>query len=213
MRRKVEKTASRVFAYIRVSTEKQDMHSQDHAIECYAQQHRLSIDEKIAIEISATKTQAKRRIEELKAKLQKGGLLIATEISRLGRTMHEIINLLLELDKRGIKFVFIRQPELSNCNSATSKLLLAIYAYLAEAERELISERTKAGLQALKAKGKKLGWQKGRLRKHPQYDPHLDYIRVLRAKGLGYMAIYKMLDVPTKGVYGGFLKWCKRRGV
>ncbi|CBY83756.1 site-specific recombinase, resolvase family [Helicobacter felis ATCC 49179] len=74
--------------------------------------------------------------------------------------MHEIINLLLELDKLGIKFVFIRQPELSNCNNATSKLLLAIYAYLAEAERELISERTKAGLQALKAKGKKLGWQK-----------------------------------------------------
>ncbi|BEG57331.1 serine-type multi-promoter DNA invertase Mpi [Helicobacter sp. NHP21005] len=202
-----------VVAYIRVSTDKQDMHSQDHAIEMHAKKLGLKIDETIAIEMSSTKTQAKRRIEELKVKLQKGDTLIATEISRIGRTMHEIINLLLELDKKGVSFIFIRQPELSNVNSATSKLLLAIYAYLAETERTLISERTKAGLQALKAKGVKLGWQKGRLRKHPQLDPHLDYIRILRSKGLSYMAIYKLLEIQNKSVYSGFVKWCKRRGL
>lgn len=202
-----------VVAYIRVSTDKQDMHSQDYLIEQYAREHGLSIGDKFIVEVSSTKTRARRRIDELKAKLTRGDILIATEISRLGRSMQEVITLLLDLDQKGVQFCFIRQPELSNFNNATSKLLLAIYAYLAEAEREFISQRTKAGLAALKASGAILGRRKGQLLKNPQLDPHKEYIKLLRAKGLTYDAIHKLLDIPNKTTYGNFLKYCKRRGL
>ena len=71
--------------------------------------------------------------------------------------MHNIINTLSET---GIKIVFVRQPELSTTTTHT-KLLLAIYSYFAESERDYISIRTKQGLAAAKAMGKQLGRPKG----------------------------------------------------
>ena len=81
--------------------------------------------------------------------------------------------------ERGVRIVFVRQPELStSCPSASSghspqaKLLLAIYSYFAEAEREYISLHTKQGLAAAKAKGVKLGRPKGRRNKMRRLDPY-----------------------------------------
>ena len=138
-----------VFSYIRVSTEQQSLQNQKHKILEYAQQHKILIDELIELEISSKKSQKERKIDILLDKLKDGDTLICTELSRLGRNMLEILNLVEKFNQHKIKLVFTNQPELStNQNEALSALLLAIYGYFAQTEREIISERTKQGLSA-----------------------------------------------------------------
>ena len=138
-----------VFGYIRVSTEQQSLQNQKHKILEYAQQHKILIDELIELEISSKKSQKERKIDILLDKLKDGDTLICTELSRLGRNMLEILNLVEKFNQHKIKLVFTNQPELStNQNEALSALLLAIYGYFAQTEREIISERTKQGLSA-----------------------------------------------------------------
>jgi DNA invertase Pin-like site-specific DNA recombinase len=85
---------------------------------------------------------------------------LVAEVSRLGRNMFEVIDIVNQLGENGVEVIFVRQPELSTAGPHR-KLLLAIYSYFAEAEREFISVRTKQGLAAAKASGKKLGRPKG----------------------------------------------------
>lgn len=145
-----------VIGYIRVSTDKQDAEKQRHLLLQYSQQHKLLIDEFIDVEMSSRKNTKERRIDELLAKLVAGDTLIVAELSRLGRNMIEAINIISGLSEKDVKLIFVRQPELSTAGPHT-KLLLAIYSYFAEAEREFISLRTKQGLAAAKASGKLLG--------------------------------------------------------
>ncbi|ELD0243622.1 recombinase family protein, partial [Campylobacter coli] len=109
----------------------------------------------------------------------------------LGRSMLEIINLVLEFNSNNIKFLFLRQMELSNFNNPASKLILSVYAYLAENERDLISQRTKAGLENARASGKKLGRPKGSL--NSIYDKDIDKIQTLLDKDLSIKSIWKLL--------------------
>ena len=74
--------------------------------------------------------------------------------------MFEVINLINQLSADGVKLIFVRQPELSTAGPH-GKLLLAIYSYFAEVEREFISVRTQQGLAAARAQGKQLGRPKG----------------------------------------------------
>jgi DNA invertase Pin-like site-specific DNA recombinase len=145
------------------------------------------------VEISSRKNQKERRIEELKTKLQRGDTLIAAELSRLGRNMLETLNIINEVAENGVSIVFVRQPELSTLGPHT-KLLLAIYSYFAESEREYISMRTKQGLAAAKASGKQLGRPKGVRNKHRVLDPFKDQIAQHLAMGLNLAAILKIVN-------------------
>ena len=161
-----------ILGYIRVSTDKQNLENQKHKILEYAHSHKLTIDEFVELEISSKGDLKKRKIDELYLKLHSGDTLICTELSRLGRNMLEILNLIERFNSAGIKLIFVNQPELStNQNSALSSLLLAIYGYFAQTEREIISERTKQGLAAAKASGKQLGRPKGAKAKVRVLDP------------------------------------------
>ena len=128
-------------AYIRISSNKQDCQSQRFQILEYCQKQKMILDEIIEVEMSSTKSLEKRRIDELESKLSKDDVLITAELSRLGRTMFEVMNLVVRLSEKGVQFVFLRQPELSSFQNPASKLLLSFYAYMAETERDFISER------------------------------------------------------------------------
>jgi DNA invertase Pin-like site-specific DNA recombinase len=161
----------KVLGYIRVSTDHQDLSKQKHLLLEYSQQQRIIIDEFIQVEVSSRRSTKERRIDELQSKLEQGDRLLVAELSRLGRNMYETLNIINELSEKGISITFIRQPELSTTGSH-AKLLLAIYSYFAEAEREFISIRTKQGLAAAKAQGKQLGRRKGSRNKKGQVlDP------------------------------------------
>ena len=147
-------------AYTRISTNQQDLKKQKHLLLEYAQKNQWLIHEFIEAEVSSQKNQQQRKINILLDKLNQGDRLLVAELSRLGRNMLETLNIINTLSEKGIQIIFVRQPELSTSNHH-SKLLLAIYSYFAEAEREYISIRTKQGLAAAKAQGKQLGRPKG----------------------------------------------------
>src|SRR4030095_14073504 len=179
--------------YIRVSKDDQDLKKQRHLLLEYSQQQKLLIDEFIEIEISSRKNPDERRITELINKLQDGDLLLVAELSRLGRNMLETLNIIDELTQTGVKIVFIRQPELSTTGPHT-QLLLAIYSYFAETEREFISIRTKQGLAAARAEGKLLGRPKGSQNQNRPLDAHREQIEAYLQIGLSIAAIQKLVN-------------------
>jgi DNA invertase Pin-like site-specific DNA recombinase len=183
----------KVLGYVRVSTDKQDVEKQKHLLLQHAQTHQLLINEFIDAEVSSRKSTQERRLDELLVKLEEGDVLLVAELSRLGRNMLQTLNLINELSERGVKIAFVRQPELSTTGQH-AKLLLAIYSYFAETEREYISLRTKQGLAAARAKGKKLGRPRGSRNKERVLDPYkrqiLDYLKM----GLNLAAIRKIIN-------------------
>ncbi|MCX6152735.1 MAG: recombinase family protein [Candidatus Kapabacteria bacterium] len=151
---------NKVIGYSRISSSVQDLSIQKQLLLEYAQRNRMIIDEFIESETSSRLSPKERKIDELFSKLDAGSILLVAELSRLGRNMMETLNIINELTEKGIKIIFIRQPELST-NSPHGKLLMAIYSYFAESEREFISIRTKSGLATARAKGKLLGRPRG----------------------------------------------------
>jgi len=179
--------------YIRVSSDDQDLSKQRHLLLEYSQQHKLLIDEFIEIEISSRRNPSERRITELVDKLHAGDLLLVAELSRLGRNMLETLNIIHDLTGKGVKIIFIRQPELST-NGSHTQLLLAIYSYFAETEREFISIRTKQGLAAAKAQGKLLGRPKGSRNESRPLDPYGEQIKAYLQVGLPIASIRKLIN-------------------
>jgi DNA invertase Pin-like site-specific DNA recombinase len=178
----------KVIGYTRVSSDKQDLQKQEHLLLKYAQQQELRIHDFIRVEISSRKDTKERRIEELLDCLDEGDTLLVAELSRLGRNMFEVIDIVNRLGENSVEVIFVRQPELST-TGPHRKLLLAIYSYFAEAEREFISVRTKQGLAAAKASGKKLGRPKGSRDKERVLDPHREQIREHLELGLSLRRI------------------------
>lgn len=144
--------------------------------------------------------------EPFMATLERGDHLLVAELSRLGRNMFETLNIINSLSEHGIHSTFVRQSELSTSGSH-GKLLLAIYSYFAEAERDYISLRTKQGLAAVKARGIRLGRPKGSRNKKGRildtFRPQIEeYVRL----GLPIQSIMKIvnpqLERPLRG-HGG----------
>lgn len=181
-------------AYIRVSGNKQDTENQKFKILDYAQKEKISIDEIIEIEISSTKKKQDRKIDQLIESLNSGDTLIVTELSRLGRKMLEVLNIINDLIEKGVKITFINQPELSaGDNKALDTLKFAIYGFFAQTEREFISARTKQALNNLKSKGVKLGHNKKFLRS--KYDDFEEKIYECKEKyKMSYKAIVQLID-------------------
>jgi DNA invertase Pin-like site-specific DNA recombinase len=183
----------RVIGYTRVSSDKQDLQKQEHLLLKYAQQHDLHIQDFIKVEISSRRDTKERRIDELLDRLDEGDILLVAELSRFGRNMFEVIDIVNRLGENGVEVVFIRQPELSTAGPHR-KLLLAIYSYFAEAEREFISVRTKQGLAAAKASGKKLGRPKGSRDRERILDPHREQIKEYLELGLSLRRIRSIIN-------------------
>jgi len=200
-----------VIAYTRISTDQQDLEKQKHLLLEYAQKEKLMIDEFIEVAVSSRKNTKIRKIDELTEKLKKGDILLVAELSRLGRNMLETLNIINVLSEKGIKIVFVRQPELSTTGSH-AKLLLAIYSYFAESEREYISIRTKQGLAAAKAKGVKLGRPKGSKNKKGRVlDIHKPAIKKYLELGVNVSDISKIINdlLETPITYNAFKYYIK----
>jgi DNA invertase Pin-like site-specific DNA recombinase len=172
----------KTWGYLRVSTAKQDVQNQKLEILSYANTSKLTVDDFIAIEISSRRTMKERRIDELLEKLEVGDTLIVSELSRLGRSLGEIIQIVDNLIKKEIRFIAVKQGMIINGrNDIQTKVMITMFGLFAEIERDLLSERTKMGLANARAKGKTLGRPVGRLGKH-KLDGKENEIREL----LGY---------------------------
>ena len=90
--------------------------------------------------------------------LRQGDILIVWKLDRLGRSLHHLVNTIHDLTIRGIGFKVLTGHGASiDTTTPSGKLVFGIFAALAEFERELISERTKAGLASARARGRKGG--------------------------------------------------------
>lgn len=183
----------KIIGYIRISTDKQDLDKQRHLLLEYAREQHLFIDEFVEVEVSSQRDVGERKIDQLQTKLREGDTLLVAELSRLGREMLQVLNIINDLSAKGVKITFVRQPELSTTGSH-GKLLLAIYSYFAEAEREFISMRVKQGLAAAKAKGVKLGRPKGSRNKKRVLDPYRDEILKYLQKGIDLASVRKLIN-------------------
>ena len=152
----------RTIAYLRVSTGGQELSSQRMAILDYAHNHRLQIDEFFEMQSSSRKSLKARGIDELFAGMYAGDLMLASELSRLGRSVGQIIQIVDKLVKNKIRFIAIKENiHLDGKQDIQSKMMVTMFGLFAEIERDLISERTREGLIAARAKGRVLGRPKG----------------------------------------------------
>merc|ERR1711991_1098030 len=100
---------SRILAYVRASSSKQDVDHQELEIHRFAAKEKMTIDEFITVKVSSRKDPVQRRINELMEKLDGCDTLLITEISRLGRSTSEIIQLINEIINKGIRLIAIKQ--------------------------------------------------------------------------------------------------------
>ncbi len=159
-----EEENTQTIGYLRVSTDEQDLGNQRLEILEYARQNNLTVDDFIEVQISSRKDTKARLIDELKERLKTGDTLIVAELSRLGRSVGQVASMVDELISRMIRFVSIKesiQIEANGEKDMKTTVMITMFSLFAEIERKLISERTKAGLAAARAKGKLLGRPKG----------------------------------------------------
>ena len=154
-------------AYLRVSTTRQDVQGQRLAILEYARRHSLRIDEFIEATASARTSAKRRRLDDLMGTLEPGDRLVVSELSRLGRSLGQIVAMLDTLAREGIAFVAIKeQIRIEGKQDIQTKVMTTLFALFAEVERDLISERTREGLAKARSSGKKLGRPKDRWVSH-----------------------------------------------
>jgi DNA invertase Pin-like site-specific DNA recombinase len=126
---------------------------------------KLVVDKWIALEASSRKSIKQRRIEELLNNLNPKDIVISSELSRLGRSMKETLNIIESITgEKQARLILIKQNldlNPSDRNNMINKVLVTIFSMLADLERDFISERTKEGLKARKDKGIPLGKPKG----------------------------------------------------
>ncbi len=185
----------KTIAYLRISTTGQDCNNQRLAILDYAHQHKMTIDEFISIQVSSRKTLKQRRILELLDSLEPKDILLVSELSRLGRSVGQIIQMVDYLVKNQIRLVAIKESiELSGKQDIQTKVMITMFSLFAEIEQDLISERTKEGIAAARAKGKAIGRPKGALGKS-KLDGKEEDIRLLLRKEVGIASIAKIMGV------------------
>ena len=155
-------------AYLRVSTRSQDLANQKLVILEFSQKRRFPIDRFIESRISSRQ-------------------------SPLGRSLSQVIQIVDTLVHRKIRFIAIKEGiEFDGKQDLRTKVMIALFGLFAEVERDLISERTKEGLAAAKAKGA-LGTSK--------LDGKEQDIRVLLGKDVSKASIAKILDVSRSALY------------
>lgn len=138
--------------YARVSTLEQNLYLQLDALK------NANCDMVFEEKVSG-KSKERPELKALYSKLRAGDTVIVWKLDRLGRSLRDLIDLVSELQKLDVNFISIQDN--INTETATGRFTFNIFASLAEFEREIISERTKAGLEAARARGRKGGRPKG----------------------------------------------------
>lgn len=157
-----------IYGYIRVSSDKQTVENQRFEINNFCKRENLVIDGWIEETISGTKAYNKRELGKLLDKVKKEDLIICAELSRLGRNLFmimEILNICMTKECR----VWTIKDNYRLGDDIQSKVLAFAFGLSAEIERNLISQRTKEALAQKKAEGVILGRPKGKKSSQEKY--------------------------------------------
>jgi DNA invertase Pin-like site-specific DNA recombinase len=142
---------SRLIGYARVSTQEQELHLQvDALLKTGCAEPYIYIDK-----VSGAKSE-RPGLNECLAALKQGDTLVIWRLDRLGRSMHHLVSLIESLRRRGVGFKSLCEGAIDT-TTASGELIFNIFSSLAQFERRLIQERTRAGLAAAKSRGSKGG--------------------------------------------------------
>lgn len=180
--------------YARVSTDDQHLDLQRDAL----QQAGCGL---IFEEAASGKSVERLELEQCRKALRAGDTLVVWRLDRLGRSLPDLVHIVNDLEQRGVGFESL--TEQIETGSAAGKLILHVFAALAEFERGLIRERTHAGLAAARARGR-VGGRKPKLGKKDVQEikallssPDIKVADVARRYGVSRTTLYKHVGVVT----------------
>jgi DNA invertase Pin-like site-specific DNA recombinase len=227
------------FIYNRVSTEKQDYAQQMQCITSYFTRMGIdpaSVTEVVTEKVSGTKDHTERKLNDLMKKCVKGDIIYFSELSRLGRNMVDLNNIVNDLCKLGVTLVQCKDGTVIENNSIAGKALLFAFGLAAEIEVKNIQQRTRMGLDVRKQLLKDYGYwisKTGNVRTHfgrgkgcdtsaareaaceshhaakqrwQQTSPAWQLVKSMRSAGVKIDDIYTELEKKDPEVY------CTRRG-
>jgi len=188
-----------IYGYIRVSSDKQTVENQRYEINSFAESTGIKIDGWIEETISGTKNYDKRKLGDLLGKVKDGDLIICAELSRLGRTLFMIMDILNTCMNKNCR-VWTIKDNYRLGDDIQSKVLAFAFGLSAEIERNLISQRTKEALARKRAEGVVLGRPVGRKSSKVKLSGKEDFIRDLLAHAVPKTQIAKILKVDRMTV-------------
>ena len=189
-----------IAVYVRVSTGTQDVASQVPDLKRWLRSHAAGRRVTWYRDTFTGRTLKRPGMEKLDAGIRAGavGTLVVWRLDRLGRTVRELLAFLHELDVAGVEFVSVRDGV--DASSATGRLMRTILAAFAEYEREVISERIRAGVKRAKKEGKRWGGKKVGDR-YRLTDEKVSALKRLVSAGTPKAAIARQLWVSESTVY------------
>ena len=193
-----------IYGYIRVSSDKQTVENQRYEINNFCQKEHLNIDGWMEETISGTKNYNKRALGRLLKKVRKDDLIICAELSRLGRSLFMIMEILSLCMKKGCK-VWTIKDNYRLGDDIQSKVLAFAFGLSAEIERNLISQRTKEALALRKAQGIHVGRKYGSKNAVYKLTGKERIVKEMLVKGVSKAAIARKLHVDRTTLWR-FLK-------
>lgn len=187
------------FGYARVSKDDQNLFLQIDALKEYG------VDEIYEEKVTGAK-EKRSQLTELLGKLRAGDTLVIWRLDRLGRTVKQLLALAEDFEKKGIHFVSI--VEQFDTSTAMGKFVFHMFCAIAQMERDVISERTKAGLEAARKRGR-AGGRKPKEDKNIEralkmyYSNEYSIADILESTGLSKTTLYKYVRDHNKENEGG----------
>lgn len=175
-----------IFGYARVSTKKQSLDMQLDELKRFG-------CEEIVTEKESGAKKDRKELQLLLSKLRKGDKLVVYKLDRLGRTMHQLANLLQEFNEKGINFVSIKDG--IDTSTTMGQFLFHIFGAVAEMERAVINERVISGVAAAKARGREGG------RKKAHTPQQIQGMMEMLASGKTKVEVCEIFDVARATLY------------
>ena len=189
-----------VIGYLRISTEKQHIDNQKDEIMRFAAESGWSIDKWVTEVVSGKLDVRARKLGKVLRHLRRGDTIVVTEVSRLSRSLTDIMEIMGICVKKGVN-IYTTKEKYQFDNSINSKVLCFAFGLVAEIERNLISMRTKEALAARRAEGITLGRPKGTTPKLSTMQAHKAQIYQMLSTGHTHREVYTSLNLSKSTYY------------
>jgi len=183
----------RVIGYCRVSTEDQNLDMQEQAIEKYAKEKGLELI--MYVEKISSRKVERQELEHAMKAATNGDLFVVYKLDRLARSTKELFTLTGELNEKGVEFVSINDA--FDTTTPTGKAMFGMLAVFAEFERDIIQQRTKAGLESARKRGRVGGRpaidDKTKKRVRALFESGESANDIAKEYGIGRATVYKII--------------------
>jgi DNA invertase Pin-like site-specific DNA recombinase len=196
-----------IHVYLRVSTTAQDVDNQRHGINEWLVKHGYEAGSVAEDSESGALDWRKRKLGLVIEQLRAGDVLVCAEVSRLARSMLQVLEIMQEAAKREASIVIVKSGLVLD-GSMQAKIMVTVLGLCAELEREFIRARTTEALRARKEKGLPLGRPEGSTGKS-KLDAQERQIREYLEKGLNITAVAKLCSCQRATLYA----WLDKKGI